>query len=110
MIADPGLWTERDLGAHVARLARLGGWHRYHTYDSRRSTHGFPDEVLVHPARRLLLFRELKAEGGRVRPEQIAWLDALVAAGSDAGVWRPSDVDAIEEILVQARPRQGTAR
>lgn len=97
------LWTERDLASYVAQLARLGGWLRYHTYDSRRSTHGFPDEVLAHPQRGLLLFRELKSADGKVRPEQEHWLETLVACAADAAVWRPSDLDAIETLLVGAR-------
>jgi hypothetical protein len=102
----PHLWTERDLAAYVAQLARLGGWLRYHTHDSRRSPHGYPDETLVHPGRRLVLFRELKSDDGRVRPEQERWLDALTAAAADAGVWRPRDLDAIETLLVGAIRRR----
>lgn len=97
----PDDWSERDLAAHVAELARLGGWRRYHTHDSRRSPHGFPDELLVHPRRRLVLFRELKTAAGRVRPEQLEWLQALDAAGADVAVWRPGDLDAIEQQLVR---------
>lgn len=97
------LWTERDLAGYVAQLARLGGWLRYHTFDSRRSAHGFPDEVLVHPGRRLLLFRELKSADGKVRPEQARWLEALTACAADADLWRPCDLDAIEALLVGAR-------
>lgn len=84
---------EATLQARVMDLARLHGWLAYHTHDSRRSSaKGFPDLVLVHARRRLVLYRELKAHKGRVTPDQQAWLDALTAAGQDAGVWRPSDL------------------
>ncbi len=49
---------------------------------------GFPDLVLV---RDRTLFRELKQDGKYPTPEQKAWLDALVASGQDAKVWRPAD-------------------
>ena len=99
------LWTERDLAAYISDLARLCGFLRYHTHDSRRSPHGFPDEVLVHPGRGLVLFRELKSATGKLRPEQARWLDALAAAGADAGVWRPDDLDEIEGLLVRRAAR-----
>ncbi|MCR6706570.1 MAG: VRR-NUC domain-containing protein [Cellulomonas sp.] len=83
--------TESALQAQILTAARTTGWLAYHTHDSRRSRPGFPDLVLVHDRRGLVLFRELKTERGRVRPEQREWLSALAAAGADAGVWRPSD-------------------
>lgn len=83
---------ENALQAQVLALARVHGWLAYHTHDSRKSVKGFPDLVLVHPARRLVLWRELKTWRGRVTPEQQAWLDALTDAGEDAGVWRPADL------------------
>jgi hypothetical protein len=39
-----------------------------------------------------VLFRELKTQRGRVTAEQREWLHALLAAGQDAGVWRPEDL------------------
>jgi hypothetical protein len=32
-------------------------------------------------------------------------LDLWTAAGADAAVWRPADLDAIEELLVRRTPR-----
>ncbi|WP_041574508.1 VRR-NUC domain-containing protein [Cellulomonas gilvus] len=83
--------TEKALQAHVLTLARTTGWLVYHTHDSRRSQPGFPDLVLVHARRATVLYRELKTETGRIRPEQRQWLTALAEAGADAAVWRPSD-------------------
>jgi hypothetical protein len=61
----------------------------YHTFDSRRSASGFPDFVCVGP--RGVLYRELKRQDKKPTPKQQEWLDALSAAGEDAGVWRPYD-------------------
>jgi hypothetical protein len=72
---DPKLLRERDLSSIVVDLAKLGRWRRYHTFDSRRSSHGFPDWVFVRGGR--LVFAELKSEDGAVRSEQRAWLDDL---------------------------------
>jgi hypothetical protein len=46
-----------------------------------------------------LLFCELKAETGAVRPEQRDWLESLEAAGQEVHLWRPRDWDAITETL-----------
>lgn len=85
-------WSERQLQDHVMLVARALGWRVYHTHDSRRSPAGFPDLVMVHAVQRRTVFRELKAERGRMRPGQPEWLEDLGAAGQDAGVWRPRDV------------------
>lgn len=83
---------EAVLQAQIEQLARTLGWLVYHTHDSRRSQAGFPDLVLVHARQRRVLWRELKTQKGRVRPEQRDWLDALTRAGEDAAIWRPSDL------------------
>ncbi len=69
--------TERELQNAVLGLAHLLGWWTYHTFDSRRSTAGFPDLTLAHPKQRRLLFVELKAGRGRLSRQQVEWLDAL---------------------------------
>lgn len=78
------------------QIIQLAQYHQYdityHNPDSRRSQAGFPDLVLVSTSRRRALFRELKTEDGRVRPKQTAVLLAMVSAGLDADVWRPSDL------------------
>jgi hypothetical protein len=52
---------------------------------------GFQDLVLVHQARGLVIFPELKSERGRLSADQERWRDALLAAGCDWRLWRPSD-------------------
>lgn len=88
--------SEAGFMAAVVTAARYLGWRVYHTYDSRRSSSGFPDLVLVKDR---VLYREVKTDRGKVTPEQTAWIEALRVAGVDAGVWRPADWDRIEEEL-----------
>lgn len=76
----------------------------FHPYDSRRSTPGFPDLVLL--GARGVLYRELKTEKGRPTAHQQWWLDSLTEAGQDAGIWRPSDWP--EPILTALRDLGGT--
>lgn len=83
--------SERQLQDAVVELARLLGWLVYHPYDSRRSQPGFPDLTMVKGRR--LVFAELKTGTGKLRPEQIVWLDALrrveVRGGCEVYLWRP---------------------
>ena len=58
---------------------------------------GFPDLVLVRE--RVVVWVELKKEGGKLSPEQIVWRDALQAAGQEWYVWQPSDWSEIERVL-----------
>jgi hypothetical protein len=91
--------SERELQRCVLQVARLFGWRVFHCRPARTKRGawrtpveadgaGFLDLVLV---RERLLFRELKGNGGRLRDEQVAWLNALLRSGADAGVWTPAD-------------------
>lgn len=73
----------------VVDLAKICGWAVYHTLRSEGSEPGWPDLVLSRDD--VILFRELKTEKGKVSKAQQEWIDRLLAAGLDAGVWRPSD-------------------
>lgn len=50
---------------------------------------GFPDLVLAGPYG--VMFRELKASAGLLRPRQTRWRHQLIAGGADYQVWRPLD-------------------
>jgi hypothetical protein len=94
----PGLseLTESQWQSQVIHLAKLRGWAYYHTVDSRKSNKGFPDLVLV---RERVIYVELKTEKGRVRPEQQDWFELLALAGQEVYLWRPSDVEIVDQVL-----------
>ena len=88
---------ERDFQRSVVELAELYGWMIYHTYDSRRSNPGFPDLVMVRDNR--VIFAELKTMKGKVTKHQERWLEALAKTQVEVKLWRPSDINDIEEVL-----------
>lgn len=105
---------EGVLQERVRQLLILHKWRHYHTYRSKRSPAGFPDECAVRGDR--LLFAELKRERGKLSPDQLLWkadlehiAEVTAIAASDTPyarpveyyVWRPSDLlsGRIEEIL-----------
>jgi hypothetical protein len=116
--------SEAHFQRQVEQLAKYYGWRTYHTHDSRRSTPGFPDLVLVRGAE--LIFAELKTDKGRLRPEQRDWIadlqavstelcEVLCAATGAAGIhsdlamdvyiWRPADFDELHGRLARGRAR-----
>jgi hypothetical protein len=82
--------SEGELERKVRGICRDLGLLAYHTHDSRRSPEGYPDWTFCGP--RGVMWRELKRENGGVTAAQKTWLAALVAAGQDACIWRPSDL------------------
>jgi hypothetical protein len=94
--------SERDLQSAIVQAAQLGGWLVYHTYDSRRSTAGFPDLVLV---RDRVLFIECKTESGALTAPQAEWLRWLTAAGVTALVVRPKQLDDVIRMLTTRQRR-----
>lgn len=97
---------EKDWQRQVVQLAKQLGWTRiYHTYNSRRSAHGFPDLVLVGDR---VVYLELKRETTNLTDEQKGWLRALRAGGAEAYVARPRDLESLALTLRRAGhdPRQ----
>ncbi len=93
-----GVVTEKQWQQTVLDAAQLLGWWTYHTYDSRRSTPGFPDLVLIRPPR--VLFLELKRETGRLTVAQREVLGLLDGCpGVETHVARPSDWPQVVEWL-----------
>jgi hypothetical protein len=58
---------------------------------------GYPDLTLTRNGR--LIFAELKADGGRLRPDQELWLEALRKIAAEVYCWRPTDWSEIEDVL-----------
>lgn len=90
--------SEKSFLQAVRELARALGYLEYHTQNSRHSTAGFPDLILLRGTR--LIVAELKTDKGRITPAQEAWLQAFARVPDlRVYVWRPADWPAIEAIL-----------
>ncbi len=99
---------ESDLKSHIIELAKWHGWLIHHDLPAldRRGqwrTHieghaGFPDLVLAHAGRGLIM-AELKAETGRVSLEQTKWLAALEGHKAEVALWYPHNLKEIESRL-----------
>lgn len=100
--------SERELQKAVIELAQRLGWLVAHfpsapvragkyVTPTQGDSKGFPDLVLVR--RHRLLFVELKAKAGRVRPDQKKWMDTLKEVNFDPLIgnivevylWKPED-------------------
>ena len=87
--------SERQLEDAVIRLATMLGWLCHAERPAMKADgtwstpikgrRGFPDLTLARDG--VVLFRELKSDKGRLRPDQKVWLDAL----PDADVWTPQN-------------------
>ncbi len=93
---------EKEWQTQVVQLARTVGFELlYHTHDSRRSAHGFPDLCLL---RERLILLELKREQGKLSEHQRTWLRALLNAGSEIYLVRPRDLQALAQVLALRGP------
>lgn len=106
--------SERALQTAVIELARTLHYSAFHVGDSRKQVRrgghlrlvpdpdaaGMLDLILV---RERVLWVELKAERGRLRPAQQRWIDTLLNAGQEVHVWKPSHWDSGEIATVLAR-------
>ena len=91
------LMSEKQFSAQVKGVAEALGWTVYRTWTSIHSPAGFPDLTMVRPPR--LVFVELKTMKGKTPPPQDLWLDRLRESGVEVYLWRPDEIDAIEELL-----------
>jgi hypothetical protein len=78
--------TERQLMQSVTDLCRVFHLLCYHTRDSRGSSAGFPDLVIIGSA---ILYAELKSASGKLTIEQGVWRDGIREAGGMWALWRP---------------------
>lgn len=83
---------EREFQRLIVDFAERLGWWTFHVLESRGSNHGWGDLVLARyeGPRARVLFREIKTERGKLRPDQLRVGQMLMAAGLDWQVWRPS--------------------
>jgi hypothetical protein len=91
--------TEDDLLGAILDLCRLKHLHVHHCRPAKtergwrtpiQGEPGFVDMVIVGDNG--VLFRELKADRGRLSAEQQQWLNRLAFARADAAVWRPAQL------------------
>ena len=88
-------WRHMHIGESTKSVRRGGGYVRVPDKDCQ----GWPDLVLVHAKRHLMLVRELKTNAGTLTDHQKSWLADLDAVGVNVDVWRPRDWDSIVEQL-----------
>lgn len=103
-------WTEEQFLREVLALAKECGWRTAHFRPARTARgwrtavqgdgKGWPDVVMV---RERIIFAELKAETGRLKPAQKAWIETLTQAKQEVYVWKPSDWVEIERVLREVR-------
>lgn len=97
-------FTEQVIGTKARPgIVRVLGWEQYHVFYSKRSAKGWPDWMLV---RDRLVALELKTMQGKVSAEQKQWIAKLLAAGVEAYVIRPSDLDDLACVLAARRREQ----
>lgn len=96
--APPEPESEKEFQARVIKRATELGFKVFHAYDSRKSEAGFPDLVCV---RERTVYMELKAEDGVVSAAQTTWNEALRSAGEEAYIFRPSQYEAIDRVLMR---------
>jgi hypothetical protein len=94
--------TEADLQSRIVDVAKMNGWRIYHTYDSRRSNPGFPDLCMVRGER--LVFMELKADKGKVSPDQVMWLAALSMTHAEVYLVYPRHMQEVADLLSKRPP------
>lgn len=95
--------TEAEVQDSIIGLADRLGYEWHHETDSRKSRPGFPDLHIVGYGRHWVF--ELKTATGRVEAEQSTWINAYKAAGVDARIVRPDDLDELLAELNDAASR-----
>lgn len=80
------------------------GWKWYHGTDNRpvngriqNVVAGYPDLIALRGEE--MIVAELKTETGKTSPAQDSWLEAFEIAGVPAYVWRPRDLEDINNVL-----------
>ncbi len=85
-------------------LTQTGNWRTAVSGDGK----GWPDLTIVGPGG--VLFRELKAERGSLKPDQKSWIGWLTEAGADVAVWKPRDWHSGRILIELETLRRGRSR
>ncbi len=89
--------SEACLQRSIEDLCDVLGTLHYHANEPRRDRPGFPDLWIPDTQAKVLRAWELKTEHGRLRPDQIRWMEALRQCERiETRVVRPSDWDWVE--------------
>lgn len=86
----------------MIRFAELNSWLVYHPLNSIGSQKGYPDLTMcrVRGENLRVIFAELKrSRKEKLKPAQVVWRDALLAAGQEWHLWFPERWTEIESIL-----------
>ena len=90
--------NEKEFAQTVVEYARTQGWEVWRTWRSVHSPPGEPDLRMIRPPR--VVFAELKTMKGKLSLHQKRAKALLEECGGvEYCLWRPSDWDAIEDIL-----------
>jgi hypothetical protein len=90
--------------AVVDMARRLGYEYVYHTWSSRNSPAGFPDLIIGNPG--IMIVAELKADDGRITPEQYFWLLYFGSITEHVYLWKPDEIEEIVELLQRLRDEE----
>ena len=100
--------TEAEWQEQVHQLATMLGCRVMHVrrsigkgkrWTTATSVVGWPDLFIWNPSAGWHLVAELKSESGKTTAEQDEVLASLREAGLPAYVWRPSDLEAVRDVL-----------
>lgn len=99
------LLSEAAWQSQVVGIAKQYGFTVFHPVRNQPTARGhkqqtepgWPDLVIL--GKRRALFMELKAEKGRIRPEQLTTLRRLHEAGCEVAILRPSDLPLVLRVL-----------
>lgn len=92
--------SEAEFQSQVTDLATLWGWFWDHDTDPRRKKAGWPDLPMIHEARGLMIWVELKVPPYECTAAQLAMHGRLRAAGQTVYVWKPQHWPEIERALI----------
>src|SRR5678815_5945866 len=107
-------WTQHvSEAAFTAQVINLARWYKWRVVHFRPGMTkrgrwvtavqgdgvGFPDLFMVRASDKRIVAAELKSANGKPTQAQLLWISDMLVAGVEAFIWRPADINEIEEIL-----------